>query len=245
MRLFSDAGMKALARVCRARRPLFAFDFDGTLAPIHPHPHRSQMDPATETALSRLAERVPIAIVTGRSAEDLSERLRLQPRHVLSNHGLVRDGRGDARALRLARHWKSQLEIEDLEGCWLEDKRYSLTLHYRHAPSRARARQALLREMDRLQPPPRRIGGKFVYNLLPDARWNKGSALVSLMRERGYTQALYIGDDDTDEDVFRLPRANRVLSVRVGARRSTAASFSISRQAEVRRVLMTLLKILS
>jgi trehalose 6-phosphate phosphatase len=98
------------------------------------------------------------------------------------------------------------------------------------APHRARMRVST-----------RRLSGKLVVNLLvPDAP-HKGLALE---RERAHfacDTVVYVGDDETDEDVFQLDRPGRLLSIRVGQKRSSAASYYIRNRAEIDRLLETLI----
>jgi trehalose 6-phosphate phosphatase len=53
--------------------------------------------------------------------------------------------------------------------------------------------------------------------------------------------ALYVGDDETDEDVFGLPDA-RVFTIRVGEKRSSRAHFFLKRQSEISRLLKILVQ---
>ena len=76
------------------------------------------------------------------------------------------------------------------------------------------------------------IGGKLTVNfLVPDAP-HKGLALE---RERAHfacDTVIYVGDDETDEDVFQLDRPGQLLSIRVGLKRSSAAPYYIRHQAK-------------
>ena len=59
---------------------------------------------------------------------------------------------------------------------------------------------------------------------------------IALERERDRLQldtAIYIGDDETDEDVFALDRPGRLLTVRVGPRRASQASYYVKNQAAI------------
>jgi trehalose 6-phosphate phosphatase len=62
------------------------------------------------------------------------------------------------------------------------------------------------------------------------------------MYQLNCTAALYIGDDDTDEDVFSLPDT-RILTVRIGKKRISAARFFLKKQTEVTEVLRSIVKI--
>ena len=84
--LFSADGEAALV-VTMARRPLLAFDFDGTLAPIVARPDDARVPPAVERRLERLSRVLPLAIVSGRRVDDVRARLSFTPRYIVGNHG--------------------------------------------------------------------------------------------------------------------------------------------------------------
>ena len=83
---FSPAGDAALAQFL-ARRPLLAFDFDGTLAPIVSRPDDARVPDTLAAMLARLAGLAPVAIVTGRQVDDVRPRLGFTPTYVVGNHG--------------------------------------------------------------------------------------------------------------------------------------------------------------
>ena len=71
-------------------------------------------------------------------------------------------------------------------------------------------------------------------------RLAKGVALIwELARER-CDRAIYVGDDETDEDVFKVREPERLMTIRVGRRRSSAASYFLTRQREIDRLLRVL-----
>ena len=98
----------------------------------------------------------------------------------------------------------------------------------------------ILRAVDRLNPAPRRIPGKCVENVLPHSALNKGEALLRIMALAGASRAVFVGDDDTDEDVFRM-RNDRILGIRVGNGLSSHATFFLSNQKKISRLLEELL----
>jgi trehalose 6-phosphate phosphatase len=87
----------------------------------------------------------------------------------------------------------------------------------------------------------RLIGGKQVVNILPPNAPHKGTALERAMAQLGCETAVYVGDDDTDEDVFRLAEPGRLLAIRVGAKAQSAAPFHLVSQREVDDLLRALL----
>ena len=99
----------------------------------------------------------------------------------------------------------------------------------------------LLEKVAELSPSPRVILGKCVINLIPAGGPHKGVALLELMRKFKKRSAIYVGDDDTDEDVFTLPDEG-ILTVRVGKKSSSAAQFFLERQSEIRRMILLALK---
>ena len=95
--LLDAEGRAALARLM-TRRPLLGFDFDGTLAPIVMHPDEARIPARTAALLARLAERVPIAVVSGRQVLDVRHRRRGRCR---GHRHFRRHRRAAARGLRV------------------------------------------------------------------------------------------------------------------------------------------------
>jgi trehalose 6-phosphate phosphatase len=235
--LSSPAGRRTFDRLRRGC--LVALDFDGTLVPVVARAEDARMGPQMTKLLREIGRLTPLAIVSGRGRRDLRRRLGFKPRYLISNHGL--EGLGRERealqAKRLTKAWLKQLR----PGRHIENKIYSLSLHYRLAADRAAARNRLRREISRLQPPPRVIGGKCVFNLMPEGGLDKGSALKLILARLSPRQGLFIGDDDTDEEVFKL-KDRRLMTIRVGRGKGSKAQFYINRQTEVFDLLKNLLE---
>lgn len=85
------------------------------------------------------------------------------------------------------------------------------------------------------------VPGKLVVNVVPERAPNKGDALLELRKAEQADTALYVGDDVTDEDVFELDQPGRLLSVRVGESRSSAAAYFLRNQNEMDRLLAKLI----
>lgn len=237
--LFSEMGRKRLGEIARPGL-LCAFDFDGTLAPIVPTPEEAHLPDGIRKRLLMLAQHAPVAIITGRSVEDISTRLGFEPDFVVGNHGLEGVPGWEAESVRhrdLCSAWFGQLK-EALAtalpepGIQVENKRYSLSVHYRqaHHPEAAASRLETL--FSGLSPRPRVVGGKYVFNLLAEDRCNKGTALDKLMQVCGARSAVYAGDDVTDEDVFRMRRDN-VLSIRIEKHAQSAAGFYLPQYGDI------------
>ena len=232
----SEAGRARLAAFL-ARRPLLTFDIDGTLAPIVAMPQDARIPEPVQASMRALAAIAPVALLTGRGRDDALRMAAFDCAYVLGNHGIEGLPGGEVRMQSLARTcaaWHASLDTDALAqaGVGLEDKRYSLSLHYRHAPDPDAARRAIDARTATLQPAPRLIDGKCVVNLLPPSAPDKGSALMELLAHVASGCALYAGDDDTDEHVFDLP-ADRVLGVRVGRSARTQAALYVNDPAEM------------
>ena len=225
-------------------RLLLAFDYDGTLAPIVSDPDRATMRASTRTLLGRLARRYPCVVISGRARADVQGRLRGVPAlEVVGNHGI--EPWLTSRRSRLAvQRWQPALErcIARLPGVLVENKHYSVAVHYRQSPEKKKVRAAVERVAAALGDV-RLIRGKQVVNLLPNGAPYKGVALERARIRFGCDTAIYVGDDDTDEDVFALDEPGRVLTVRIGRRRDSLASHFLKSQADIDRFLRTLLSI--
>ncbi|HVU05915.1 MAG TPA: trehalose-phosphatase [Polyangiaceae bacterium] len=223
-------------------RVLLAFDFDGTLAPIVPNHEEAVMRAHTQKLLARVATRYPCAVISGRARQDVERRLeRVKIPYVVGNHGIEpavdmeRFRRRAAGALPVLR-----AELAAFSGVEIEDKKYSLAVHYRKARKKREARAAIGAALARLPYEMRAIPGKLVVNLVPEGAPDKATALLRIRAEARTDIALYVGDDVTDEDVFRLDEPGRLLAVRVGRSKFSAASYFLRDQREIDRLLSTL-----
>lgn len=240
--LYSEHGLRRLDEFVRPGL-LCAFDFDGTLAPIVPQPDQAKLPEGIRQHLIQLSEYAPVAIITGRAVDDIRLRLDFQPDFVVGNHGLEGLPGWEANAARhraQCEHWRAQLTHALREnadaGVFIEDKRYSLSLHYRHAAGQAAVQRMLTTLFGQLSPTPRVVAGKHVFNLMPTDAAHKGGALQQLMKLTGARQALYVGDDVTDEDAFRLSRHD-VLSIRIEQMAHSAAEFFLPQLEDVAQLL--------
>ncbi len=214
---------------------LLAFDFDGTLAPIVAARDDAAMRPTTLASFERVCELYPVAVISGRARADVRARLgRARPGYVIGNHGL--EPGGDLRAFEAEiREVRPLLAsaLGALQGVDLEDKRYSLAIHFRQSRQKLEARAAIERAVTSLPRPMRLVPGKQVLNVVPLSAPDKGDALLALRAREGATTALYVGDDVTDEDVFRIDQPGRLLGVRIGRARGSLARYFLRDQGEI------------
>lgn len=244
--LFSKKGLIVLESLSFTES-LYAFDFDGTLAKIVRVPSDAKMSETTEKLVKELSELVPVAIISGRGIEDLKKRLGFRPKFLIGNHGLEGLGKVNgtlSAAQKICEEWNNSLaDTKFPPGVEIEDKVYSIAIHYRRSRNKTLARKQISSAVQKLSPEPRLITGKCVYNLLPPNSPHKGAAILDLIKIANVKHAFYIGDDDTDEDVFGTPySAGQLMTVRVGRKKNSHASYYIDRQSEINRLLATLIE---
>ncbi len=234
--------MQRLEEIVRERL-LCAFDFDGTLSPIVSLPHEAILPEDIRVRLIELRQYAPVALITGRAVSDIRNRLGFEPDFVVGNHGLEGVPGWEVETARheeLCRKWRQHLDMvlrgSLYAGVELENKRYSLSLHFRHVPDPDGMALRLKTLLESLKPHPRVMSGKYVFNLLAEDACNKGSALAELIAISGAQQAIYVGDDVTDEDVFRLKRSD-IMSIRIECAASSEAEFYLPRAAHIVRLL--------
>jgi trehalose-phosphatase len=230
--------LDALAR----ERALLVFDFDGTLAPIVEQPGSAAMRDSTRALLRVASLLYPCAVVSGRSRADLCPRLEGVPLLAfVGNHGAEAGfGPVDLGPRPRVEGWIASLRsaLAGVPGVEIEDKGLSVALHYRCAAN-VRAAEARARAAAEALEGARVFDGHAVVNVAPAGAPDKGAAVAALLRRIGWRQALYVGDDVTDEDAFAADGVT--VSVRVGRSSRSAARFFLPRQADVDALLRGLI----
>lgn len=223
---------------------LVAFDFDGTIAPLTSEPDRASIRPATRLLLRTLGLLYPCIVVTGRSHADVRRRLRgIGFQEIIGNHG-IEPGSSSPAFAQAVESWIPVLRerMKPFHGVLLENKRFSLSVHYRHENRKTQARKAIAKAAQ-LLPGATLMGGKQVVNILPEGAPNKGRTVERVRKRRRLDAVIYVGDDETDETVFaRLP-LGRYLTIRVGMKKASRARFYIRNQGEIDRLLKILIKL--
>lgn len=235
------------------QQPVVFLDYDGTLTPIVADHTQAFLAPDMRAAVQRLSQRCPVAIVSGRDLARLKSLVQLDSVFYAGSHGFEISGPAAADE-RLERGVEFLPELDQVEqalraqlagiaGHALERKRFSIAVHFRQVAEHDLARldavlQRVLAEHPRLQ----RGHGKMVYEIQPDIDWNKGQAVLWLLQRLGLDQPnrvpLYVGDDITDEDAFRvLAGRGLCIAVRDHGTRQSAADYALQDVNEVQRFL--------
>lgn len=234
-----------LARDVRSRSAgrhlLVLCDFDGTLAEFDPDPRAVWLPPTIRDALSAIASarHATVGLVSGRRLADIRARADLgEDAYYAGFHGLEIAGEGTT-FVHPDVHESSDLiqslavalttELRGLDGVFLENKQFSVVVHFRAAPPDVQRR--IEAGIDRHALPHVQSGrlrimrGSCARELMPQIRWNKGTAVAWICdrveRRHGPSWPLYVGDDVTDEDAFRFVKG-RGLAVAASDRVSGA-----------------------
>jgi trehalose 6-phosphate phosphatase len=202
------SGLLALLREAPERAAIL-LDVDGVLAPIVARPEDAAVPGETRLELERLRDRYAVvACVSGRTSDDAERIVGVPGLVYLGSHGLE--------LAPDAKRWEETLRDFAAGVDWpVEDKGLTVSFHYR----RAADQQAARAELEEVASRARAAGlkarfGRKVLELLPPITANKGTAVKSLLEERGLHRALYAGDDTTDLDGFAAV-AELELGVRV------------------------------
>lgn len=239
-------------------------DVDGTLAPIVSRPEEAEVPPETRRVVAALAARdgVHLALVSGRAAADARRMVSVSNVWVIGNHGsevIAPDGEQlvDPQvapfqgAMAQARRKLAAL-LDPVAGVIVEDKRWSLSIHYRQADPHVLPRLQAIVEGVARELGLRVHDGKMVFEVRPPVLVDKGTAVYSLAQRLqaladGAT-LLFAGDDRTDEDAFRLLRVRvpQAVTVRVSDDPGlhTMAEFVVADPPAVRVLLEELLTLL-
>jgi alpha,alpha-trehalase len=223
------------------RRPAVFLDYDGTLTPIVERTEDARLAPETRDAIAELAARLPVAVISGRDLDDVRVMVEMDGLAYAGSHGfdIVRpDGSRDQRGreylpdLDAAERDLGQL-LAGIPGVRLERKAFAIAVHIRQVDEDRIPDVTAVTAVAAAHPRLRRTSGKKVFELRPNVEWDKGRALLWLVRVLGLDGPdllpIYIGDDETDEDAFRAicERGLGVVVLGEGDERLTEARYSL------------------
>jgi len=235
-----------LRQLGAARHILLLADYDGTLTPIVERPELAQLPNRVRPLIERLSQRsdITVGIVSGRALSDLRTMVGISGLVYAGNHGLEIEGPGVSFVSPLAAELRPALRVihfvlsralSTVKGVLVEDKGLSLSVHYRMVdPERVQEVEDIVRKtigQAQAAGTARLTSGKKVHEIRPGVDWNKGKAVRLLMKRDGKggrrsgLLPMYLGDDSTDEDAFRVIEAyGKGVSVFVGEPGSQSAA---------------------
>src|SRR3989344_27455 len=230
---------------------IIMLDFDGTLTPIIKSPEKIILQKETRKLLQDLSRKKGffIAIISGRSLQDLKGKVALKEIIYAGNHGLegeIYDRKFlyplTKKTLKIMGLIKKDLEtiVRDFEGVFIEDKKLTQSLHFRML---LRKHLPLFRKtFNEVIQPFKAAGsisvtsGKKVFDIRPEFIWNKGDFAKLVIKEiaeetKTSPVVIYIGDDVTDEDVFQILEGR--ITIRVGGVQRSYAKYRLKNTKEV------------
>jgi alpha,alpha-trehalase len=179
---------RAVADVIDAHRPAVFLDYDGTLSAIVPDPDSAELVDGAAQTLARLAERCPVAILSGRDLADIRDRVAVPGLWYAGSHGFESVGpdgsyrQNEEAAAAVPVLARAAAELRDvlahINGTRVEHKRFAVAVHYRDVAAEdigevvASAHRVGRRENLRV------TNGRKVVELRPDVDWNKGTTLA-------------------------------------------------------------------
>jgi trehalose-phosphatase len=207
--------------------------------------------PATLAALEALADLTVVGIVSGRDLVDVMDMVPTERLWFAGSHGFdIRrpDGTREefpegAEALPVLDAAEQMLSerLGAFDGVRVERKRFAIAVHYRLPDDRVGELEAVITDIASGLDGLRVTGGKRIFELRPDIDWHKGMAVRWLLEDAqldpSTTLAIFIGDDETDEDGFAEVRS-RGVGIVVGTEdRYTAAHLRLDDPDATRRLL--------
>ncbi len=255
VRLLSPAAMDLIVGQYRAAsRRIIMLDYDGTLVPFSRYPEGAVPGEDVVAMLKQLAldARNTLVIISGRERDFLDKWFGDLRIVLVAEHGaFIRETPGEwSGEVDLDPEWKQtvrpvlQRYAERCTGAFIDEKTLSLVWHYRNAdPAIALLRsQELKDELREIVSHDGKLqimeGNKIIE--VKKSGYDKGSVAAKLMGMAPYDFILALGDDKTDEDLFKaLPE--QAITIKIGLSGSLA-KYNLRTQQEVSRLIDRLLQ---
>ena len=205
-------------------------DVDGTLSPIVEVPDEARVTPRNLELLAVLQTQLTLtAVVSGRAAADVYQRIRLPGLVYIGNHGMERWQGGKVIVSPAAATYRDNLSAATpaikqilVQGMRFEDKGATLSVHYRQTKNPQKIASELTPSMQAIADEHglHLTQGRMVFELRPPVEIDKGTAFEELIKIHKLDSAFYLGDDTTDVAVFvtarRLRESGRCLAYGLG-----------------------------
>jgi trehalose 6-phosphate phosphatase len=211
-----------LENLAKGRLVTLFLDYDGTLTPIVNNPDHAYLPDDTRKAIRQLAMLFPIAIISGRGRSKVEEFVQLSELYYAGSHGMdiapPKSCSNTSLEFKPAAKFESLIQtvtekLQDatrhINGSSIENNKYCVSVHFRNCHPDSYTE--ILNSVERIvaeEPELHMTRGRKVLEVRPSVDWDKGSALVHLLAMLGISEedvfCIYIGDDRTDEDAFKV-----------------------------------------
>ena len=248
-----ENALEAVNAICSIE-PLAVFlDYDGTLTPIVDTPDLAVLSFEMRKILEELASRYPVMVLSGRDLADVRQLVGVESIGYGGSHGFEAVVAAKRLELPEAASYITALSeaekglregVRAIAGALIERKKYGVAVHYRQVMPNQWALVEQVVDIVLCQfPQLRKARGKMVFELLPNLEWNKGKAMRWIQKLMGLEKAkiLFIGDDLTDEDVFKELKKGEIGIAVMAEMRETAAQYYLKDCDEVARLLQALI----
>ena len=244
---------------------LLLSDYDGTLTPIVSKPDEAILSPGVREKLRILAGKpnFSVGIISGRPLSETRAMVGVEGIYYAGNHGLEIEGPGlnyinpaaeAARAEIKGLGGQLSASLGNIRGVIIEDKGLGLSVHYRMVEQGDESQVAGV--FHRIVSPLLSEGkiiitsGKKVWDVRPPIDWHKGKAValigdeIKKLLRLEQLLTIYLGDDTTDEDAFRVIRRPQGWSIFVGQENmASEADYFLNSPAEVADFLSRLVEL--
>ncbi|OFY59347.1 MAG: hypothetical protein A2V50_01475 [Bacteroidetes bacterium RBG_19FT_COMBO_42_10] len=232
-----------------SRNRLFLIDYDGTLTPIVKLPEMAVLNKNTREILNTISSDPDntIAIISGRDREFLDEQFRNIDAILVAEHGYLEKhpGSGWEKSAEIDLSWKDKFMpllneyVDRCNGSMIEDKQASLVWHYRNADEEIASLRInelkddlseILKSESKLQV----LEGDKVLEI-KSVLYDKGTVATRIINQDNYDFILALGDDSTDEDLFKAVPASG-FTIKIGSK-PTNARFNVKDQSQIIEIL--------
>ena len=248
-----------------ASHVLLLSDYDGTLTPIVSRPEEAILPPAVRDKLDALARKPAfiVGIISGRMLSEVKALVGVEGIYYAGNHGLEIEGPAlklinpvATVAKTLMKDLAQQLsaKLGNIEGVIVEDKGLSLSIHYRLVKKSEENQAGKI--LHQITSPLlnegkiRLTSGKKVWEIRPPIDWHKGKAVETIVNKMKTVfdckqlSIIYLGDDTTDEDAFRIIHRPEGWSIFVGGENPASnAGYFLNSTSQVVTLLSRLLRL--
>lgn len=210
-------------KIKSSEKILLGMDHDGTLAEIVTTMQEARMTEQMKNVVYSLCKnpKMHIAIVSGREISNLKDVVKIEIKNIfyIGNHGFEIKGYGkdytfkDKSILKKIKEIAEDVEktFKDIDGFDIEKKGFTTSFHFRKVKPEFQdyIRNEILRTLKKYKDI-RIVEGKKLFNIRPNVNINKGIAINIVGNHfykndwRKHITVVYIGDDNSDEDAFKI-----------------------------------------
>lgn len=235
---------------------LLFLDYDGTLTPIMNSPEKAILSDDIREILRELKdnEKIEVCIVSVRGLQEIKNLVRTPGIIYVGNHGFEADGisyeipelnREKSRTLINGICCELEQKLRGIKGAFVENKGLTASVHYRQAK---KEKISLIKErvseiMSSYISDLKLTKGKKVLEISPNVKWDKGKVVSHIYEERSEKHQnekitpVYIGDDKTDEDAFKVLEGEGVTILVSDKKKETKARYRLENTKSVENLL--------